>query len=299
MICSHGISFFVDVNVQVALRQGAFRVTTGDTGRQDTAVSAKQIAEAEVLKENSPHKLSQFSSGEDITDQRPPLCSDALLQGRTRCAVFTCSGILNSNETDCHLCDSPRLELCQCTECFASYDPNRVIKCNIGSCGRLFPHHPRYARQVETDRALEKDETKDTSKTASKLASLKDSLRLKAVLRDTSRGKPSVMVRNITNATDMFDTLAEVSTRSSNDTDRNKPPLKDLTCVVTFDLLKKVSAAKYGLFTKGRLSLWQCCKTRGGWRATKFYNREVDSTAKVMTQAELKKLAAKLMKTLL
>jgi hypothetical protein len=93
----------------------------------------------------------------------------------------------------------------------------------------------------------------------------------------------------------MFDTLAEVSTRSSNDTDRNKPPLKDLTCVVTFDLLKKVSAAKYGLFTKGRLSLWQCCKTRGGWRATKFYNREVDSTAKVLTQAELKKLAAKLM----
>ena len=65
--------------------------------------------------------------------------------------------------------------------------------------------------------------------------------------------------------------------------------------MVTFDLLKKVSAAKYGLFTKGRLSLWQCCKTRGGWRATKFYNREVDSTAKVLTQAELKKLTAKLM----
>ena len=79
---------------------------------------------------------------------------------------------------------------------------------------------------METDRSLEKDETKDVGKTDSKLASLKDSLRLKAILRDrdTSKGKPSVMVRNITNATDMFDTVAEVSTRASNDTDRNRPP---------------------------------------------------------------------------
>ena len=135
------------------------------------------------------------------------------------------------------------------------------------------------------------------AKTAAKLVELNDSLRLKAVLRDETNGRANVMVRNITGTADMMDTLMEISTRASNDTDQNLPPLPDLTCTVTYDMLKRISTAKYGYFTKGRLSLWQCCNVRGGWKSTTYFNRETSSgAAKTMdTQKELLQLTKKMM----
>ena len=143
---------------------------------------------------------------------------------------------------------------------------------------------------METDRRSEQVETKDVAKTAAKMLELKDSLRLKAVLRDETKGRANVMVQNITGTTDMRDTLMEISTRASNDTDWNLPPLPNLTCAVTYDMLKKISAAKYGYYTKGRLSLWYCCKVSGGWKTTKYFNRETSSGA-VKTMDTLRDLA--------
>ena len=100
--------------------------------------------ERRVLSENRGDSEATSLFG---VDRRPPLLSQDLVLQRSRCAIYTCQGILEKFDFDCVVCECVRLDLCTCEGCGQPYNPNRYKKCGTHGCGRLFSHHPNFYKQ--------------------------------------------------------------------------------------------------------------------------------------------------------
>ena len=74
---------------------------------------------AEIKRRDEEKKVLQEAKSSGITplfgyDQRPKLSSQDMVVGRSRCAIYSCAGILERFESECCLCECVKIDTCTC-----------------------------------------------------------------------------------------------------------------------------------------------------------------------------------------
>ena len=109
---------------------------------------------AEIKRRDDEKKVLQEAKSSGITplfryDQRPKLSSQDIVVGRSRCAIYSCAGILEKFESECCVCECVKIDMCTCEGCGQPYNPNRHKKCGTQGCDTLFSHHPHVYKQTK------------------------------------------------------------------------------------------------------------------------------------------------------
>ena len=131
-------------------------------------------------------------SGKDV---RPALSCNADAQGYLRCAVFTCTGVLNKSDRSCGTCRCRRADMCRCDMCATPYDVNRQVVCGV--CERCLPHALGYEQQRHHDSVeAEKSGQKKGAVTIAKLTEMLQRVILLRVPRD-KRGHCMAMTPSV------------------------------------------------------------------------------------------------------
>ena len=107
------------------------------------------------------------------------------------------------------------------------------------------------------------------------------------------RGTPSLRLATETQPVEVIAILCRVSTTAAEDVTFNQPPIVDYTAAMPHDMITKSSKALYGRASKGRLSMWQFMPMEGAWDASWYYNSNVASQKKPMSNAEITALGSK------
>ena len=211
--------------------------------------------------------------------------------------MFTCEGVVRTEDLDCHICDCPKRDNCVCEECGTPFDPNGYKKCKVPSCGRLFPTHKNYKgkHHVSNKEGIEKATEKETAEmTTAKLEKKRDLARLRETINNP-RGVPAPMLKRETSCVEVVNVLSRVSTSCASADSalyERRPFDENFTAPMSYAMIVKASRGLFGSMSKGRLSLWQFQKGLGAHSRNNYYDMNQAGQRQMSTRVQWSKLGS-------